>query len=230
MKKNTKLKVMILGGCGFVGTNIFLSLNKDFEIYLVDNFYKKTSKKNYNFLKKNFKNLKFSNINLLNFNKINNFIKKVKPEIMIFLAGQVSMIDSIHDPINDLKLNTLTLLNVLDSYKDLKIKEKFIIYASSNKVYGDLNKITYAVKGNRYIPKSMEKSFNEDLSVDLKTPYGCSKGTSENYLFEYSRLTDIKYIIARHSSIYGNYQNSTINQGWVSWFINEYEIQKKQNT
>ncbi len=217
-----KRKIIIFGGCGFVGTNLYLKLFKKFEIHLVDNFYKLDSRKNFNELKKIEKNIQFYKIDVRDKKNIDLIIKKIKPFFIIILTGQVSMIKSIENPIEDMEINLSGTLNILDSYKKINIKEKYVIFTSSNKVYGNLDYLNLLKKGKRYLNKSKLK-LNEKLPVDLKTPYGCSKGAAEIYIKEYSRLSNIKYFILRHSSIYGNFQNSNINQGWFNWFINEYK-------
>ena len=222
-----KKKIILFGGCGFVGTNIYESLSKNFKITIVDNFFKKESKKNYIYLKSKFTNLDFKKIDVRDYDKVHKVISEVSPFFIVILSGQVSMNYSLINPIEDLNINLNGTLNILEAYSKCKQKQKNIIFTSSNKVYGTLNQIKLKKYKLRYINSTRIK-LNENLNVDLKTPYGCSKGCAEIYIKEFSRLHNIKYFILRHSSIYGNYQNSNINQGWFTWFLNEYKLAKNK--
>ena len=223
-----KKTIIIFGGCGFVGTNLYIYLNKKFNILLVDNFFKKDSKKNFIYLSKKYKKIKFINADVRNFKRVNQIVKEYKPFFIIILSSQVSMNKSIENKIEDLNINLNGTVNILEAYSRLNMKFKNIIFTSSNKVYGDLKNIKLKKGKYKYIKNSRIK-LDEDIPIDLKTPYGCSKGCAEIYIKEYSRLHSINYYILRHSSIYGIHQNSNINQGWFTWFLNEYKNKLDEN-
>ena len=56
------------------------------------------------------------------------------------------------------------------------------------------------------------------LPLDFSTPYGCSKGSADQYFRDWSRVYGIKTVVFRHSSIYGGRQFASFDQGWVGWF------------
>ena len=69
--KKIKMKILITGGCGFVGTNLALVLkSKGYKIDSLDNLSRKGSKYNLSLLKRKNKNFKF---NIENFEKFKNF-------------------------------------------------------------------------------------------------------------------------------------------------------------
>jgi CDP-paratose 2-epimerase len=60
--------------------------------------------------------------------------------------------------------------------------------------------------------------FDEKITLDFHSPYGCSKGAADQYMLDYARIFGLKTIVFRHSSMYGGRQFATYDQGWVGWF------------
>jgi CDP-paratose 2-epimerase len=54
--------------------------------------------------------------------------------------------------------------------------------------------------------------------LDFASPYGCSKGSADQYVRDWYRNYGLKTVVFRHSSIYGGRQYATVDQGWVGWF------------
>ena len=143
------------------------------------------------------------------------------------LAGQVTMTKSIMDPYKDFQVNALGAMNVLDSIRKYS-PQTAIFFSSTNKVYGDLEDYTYEETATRYICKEFPEGFDESLSLDFCSPYGCSKGCADQYMLDFSRIYGIKSVVFRHSSMYGSRQFATYDQGWVGWFVAK-AIEKYQN-
>mgnify|MGYP000999481589 FL=1 len=57
--------------------------------------------------------------------------------------------------------------------------------------------------------------------MDFHSPYGCSKGAADQYVYDYSRIYGLQVCVFRHSSMYGGRQFSTFDQGWVGWFCDQ---------
>jgi CDP-paratose 2-epimerase len=206
---------LITGGCGFVGTNLALGL-KNKKIVIVDNFSKKKSLLNYLFLKKN-KNITFFKKNISNKKFIFDIVKEYKPHTIFHLAGQVAMSRSIIDPINDFFDNTVGTLYLLEAIRKFSKKTR-IIYSSTNKIYGDFSNLKIKEGKTRYFVNNFNNGFSEKFSLDFKTPYGCSKGSADQYVLDYGRMYKINTAVFRHSTIYGGRQFFTYDQGWLGWF------------
>ena len=206
---------LITGGCGFVGTNLALGL-KNKKIVIVDNFSKKKSLLNYLFLKKN-KNITFFKKNISNKKFIFDIVKKYKPHTIFHLAGQVAMSRSIINPINDFFDNTVGTLYLLEAIRKFSKKTR-IIYSSTNKIYGDFSNLKIKEGKTRYFVNNLNNGFSEKFSLDFKTPYGCSKGSADQYVLDYGRMYKINTAVFRHSTIYGGRQFFTYDQGWLGWF------------
>ena len=212
------MKYIITGGCGFVGINLALSFSKQIykDILVVDNLSKKTAIKNLNLLKK--AKISFKKIDIAKSpNTIQTLIKKTKPKVIFHLAGQVAMSTSIRDPYLDFNGNVKSTINILEGIRKHS-KKTSLIFASSNKVYGDLSNFSYKETKTRFKIKKKFNGFSENNYLDFKSPYGCSKGSADQYVLDYARVFGLKTVVFRHSSIYGGRQFFTYDQGWLGWF------------
>lgn len=152
---------------------------------------------------------------------------KNKFDAVFHLAGQVAMTSSIENPYKDFEINTIGTLNVLDSIRSYSLNTA-ILYSSTNKVYGDLEQYHYIENETRYECLEYSNGFTETIPLDFHSPYGCSKGSADQYLLDYYRMFDVKSVVFRHSSMYGSRQFATYDQGWVGWFCQK-AIEKYKN-
>jgi len=211
------MKYLITGGCGFVGSNLAAEvLKRGEELVVFDNLFRFGSSKNLEWLNL-IGEFKYYALDIRNLNDIETVIKLEKPDIVFHLAGQVAMTTSISNPRLDFEINALGTFNLLDSIRKYS-PQTMVLYSSTNKVYGDFNNLTFIEKETRYECLEYPKGFDESLPLDFHSPYGCSKGTADQYLLDFHRIYGIKTVVFRHSSMYGGNQHSTIDQGWIGWF------------
>ena len=215
------MKLLITGGLGFLGSNLAAdAITNGQELLLFDNLYRSGSHENLAWLQNQGK-FKFVHGDVRNQNDITRVIQQFKPDAIFHLAGQVSMTASIANPRMDFEVNVLGSLNLLEAVR-MFAPEASVIYSSSNKVYGNLEQYTYSESDNRYECIEHPNGFNEKVSLDFRSPYGCSKGAADQYMLDYARIFDLKTVVFRHSSMYGGRQFSTYDQGWVSWFCQKF--------
>ncbi len=222
------MKYLITGGCGFVGSNLALEvLSKKEDLIIFDNLFRFGSSQNLKWLQFQAKNkFQFIHGDIRNNNDVEKVVREEKPDIIFHLAGQVSMLNSINNPRLDFEVNTYGTFNLLETVRMYSPKS-VVIYASSNKVYGSLSQFQYEEKEKRYICKDHPNGFDENISLNFHSPYGCSKGTADQYMLDYARIFGLKTIVFRHSSMYGGRQFATYDQGWISWFCQKaIEIKK----
>lgn len=137
------------------------------------------------------------------------------------LAAQVAVTTSLTDPAADFAVNlggTLALLEALRRRPD----PAPLVFASTNKVYGDLADLTYRRVGDAYAPEDpaiLAHGVGEDRPLDFHTPYGCSKGGADQYVLDYARSFGVPTCVLRMSCIYGPRQMGTEDQGWVAHFL-----------
>ncbi len=147
---------------------------------------------------------------------------------MIFhLAGQVAMTTSIESPRRDFEINVLGSINVLEAVR-LYSPRTAVIYASSNKVYGNLSHLDLVEAATRWQPRAGGAGVDEQTAIEFHTPYGCSKGAADQYMLDYARQFGLKTVVFRHSTIYGGRQFATFDQGWVGWFCRQAMEAKQQ--
>jgi CDP-paratose 2-epimerase len=220
------MRYLITGGCGFIGSNLVAeALNRKEEVFIIDNLSRFGSEKNLKWISSLGK-FKFYKKDIRDIDTTNSIIKDIKPDVIFHLAGQVAMTTSIKEPYMDFEINAKGSLNILEAVR-IYSPQTTVIYSSTNKVYGDLEKYHYIENNTRYICKEYPKGFREDIGLDFHSPYGCSKGTADQYMLDYSRIYGLNTVVFRHSSMYGGRQYATYDQGWVGWFCQKaIEIKK----
>lgn len=171
------MKIAIVGGAGFIGTNLYFYLkDKKHKVKIFDNL----------LIKKNLKYLSIKNIIKCDLLKKIDLEKKLKDfDIIINLAGQTGVVPSNLNPLESIKKNIIGFLNLIEVAKKSKIKT--IINAStSGAIYGNSKKI------------SNETDYSKPLSI-----YGLTKDFNEKMSKIISNK--IKIIHLRFSNVYGPY-------------------------
>ena len=137
------------------------------------------------------------------------------------MAAQVAVTTSLVEPREDFEINILGTLNLLDALRSANPTAP-VIFASTNKVYGDLADLDFRLQGERYVPIDTSVAahgISESRPLDFHTPYGCSKGAADQYVLDYARSFGIPAAVLRMSCIYGVRQMGTEDQGWVAHFL-----------
>lgn len=211
------MKLLITGGCGFLGSNLAQdALERGDEVVIFDNLYRTGSRENLVWLQGQGEFI-FEHGDIRNQNDITRLIKTFKPDIIFHLAGQVAMTTSIANPRMDFEINVIGTHNLLEVLRQ-HAKDAILVYSSTNKVYGDLEQFTYRETETRYECIEQPNGFDETTQLDFHSPYGCSKGAADQYVLDYARIFGLKTVVFRHSSMYGGRQFASCDQGWVGWF------------
>ena len=215
------MKCVITGAAGFIGTNLTIRLlSLGHELLLVDDLSRSGVKENAEFLESQFGVL-ISRVDVSDKEDFNRALFEFGDfNLLIHLAGQVSLLGSISNPRRDFEINALGSLNILEFLR-IYMPAAIVIGMSSNKIYGDLNQVEYIETPMRYSTPGYATGFNEDLPLDFHGPYGCSKGTQDQYFIDYHRIYGLKTVSLRQSSVYGLYQKPVSDQGWIAYFLEE---------
>lgn len=194
-------KVLLVGGCGFIGHNLALKLLKNnFDVNIVDslginnlfsidkedvknkNLYSSILKNRIDLINNN--NIKFNIQDARDYHAISRIYDEINPDIIIHLAAVSHANKSNKDPHSTFDHSLRTLENTLDFAKNKKIH---VIYISSSMVYGDFN----------------NKEVNENTSCNPIGIYGNLKYAGELIVKSYNQVFDLPYTIIRPSALYG---------------------------
>ena len=210
------MKILITGGCGFIGSNLAVFLknkNKNFEINTLDNFFRSGSKFNLVRLKNNA--IKNYNYDI----KETKFLKKLpKYDLIIHCAAEPAIEVSKKNLTEVFHINLVGTLNVLQKCVSDKSK---LIFLSSSRVYS-INELTKLRRKKTHINEQFSTGYPNSI-------YGFSKKSSEELIKEYSYLYEIKYIINRLAVISGPWQFGKQEQGFVSLWVWRHLNNKKLN-
>ncbi len=178
-----KLKVVITGGAGFIGSHIVEHwLNEGAEVHVIDNL----------------RTGKISNIEIFPdvvFHKGSitdrDLVFKVfeGADYVHHLAAMISVPESVEKPKECVDINVNGLLNILDASKEFGIKK--IVHSSSAAIYGD----------NPVSPKTI------DMKPQPKSPYGITKLDGEYYLQMYNDICGIGAVSLRYFNVFGQRQD-----------------------
>lgn len=194
-------KILLVGGCGFIGHNLAIHLkNKGAIPVIIDSLavnnilsFADNEIKN----KKLYTSILNNRIELLNFNQIKLIIqdardyhavskiyKDINPDVIIHLAAVSHANKSNKDPHSTFDHSFRTLENTLDY---ARVNKTHIIYMSSSMVYGNFD----------------SKDVNEETPCKPIGIYGTLKYSGELLVKAYNQVFDLPYTIIRPSALYG---------------------------
>jgi CDP-paratose 2-epimerase len=138
-------------------------------------------------------------------------------EAIFHLAAQVAVTTSVTNPRDDFKINALGTFNVLEAARATGTNP-VVIYSSTNKVYGGMEEAKVVEGPERYALADLPLGVAETWPLDFHSPYGCSKGTGDQYVRDYARIYGLPTVVFRQSAIYGERQFGVEDQGWLAHF------------
>jgi CDP-paratose 2-epimerase len=212
--------VVIFGGAGFIGSNLAHHLLRDTraKVHIFDNLSRLGSRQNLTWLQEAAKDsgrLKITIGDVRNYTLVERAVRHATE--IYHLAAQVAVTDSIEDPRLDFEVNAGGTLNILEAARRAGHRP-FILYTSTNKVYGSLSGQSL-VAYQRCYRLAPQDSVTEAQPLNFHSPYGCSKGAADQYVRDYARIYGLPTVVFRMSCIAGTRQFGTEDQGWVAHFI-----------
>ena len=215
---STTGKILITGGCGFIGSNLAAHyLEKGREVVIYDNFSRLGAESNAAWLAaQSDGRLEFVIGDVRDFKALCKAVPGA--DVVAHLAAQVAVTHSVTDPREDFEINAVGGFNLLEAIRGYGA-DPVILYASTNKVYGELDEVEVVEQRTRYEFEGIEHGISEDIPIDLHSPYGCSKGALDLYMLDYARIYGLKTVVFRQSCIYGPRQFGVEDQGWVAHFV-----------
>ena len=174
-------KVIVTGGCGFIGSHLVDELLKNkVKVIVLDSLITGRSS---NLNLKN-KNLKFIKCDISKYNKkFSNYFKNI--DAVFHLAALADIVPSINDPQLYFSTNVQGTLNILKASQNNSIKK--IVYAASASCYG--------------IPKKFPT--DENSIISLQYPYALTKKLGEDLLIHWSKVYKMNVTSLRLFNVFG---------------------------
>src|SRR3982074_2990779 len=219
--RNHDRPILITGGCGFIRRHLADTLaRRGDKVIAFDNLSRGGVRENAQWLK-----IRHGDLVSIVTGDIRDSISVIEAvrgaRGVLHLAAQVAVTGSMQDPVEDFEINARGTLNTLEAIR-LHNPSAPIIFASTNKVYGRLvsdEQIKKAGRSHGPAVAQFASGVGEDASLDLYSPYGCSKGAADQYVRDYARVYGLNAAVLRMSCIYGPRQFGTEDQGWLAHFM-----------
>jgi CDP-paratose 2-epimerase len=213
--------VLITGGAGFIGSNLAERLLREpgTRVRVFDNLSRRGVMHNVEWLqhKADRSRLEIVEGDVRDASAVRRVTRDASE--IYHLAAQVAVTTSVDDPATDFEINAMGTFHVLEGAR-ASGRNPFLLFTSTNKVYGGLEGVPVAVRGTRY--KAQLPNFvgiDESEPLDFHSPYGCSKGAADQYVRDYARIYGLDSVVFRMSCIAGPRQFGNEDQGWVAHFL-----------
>jgi UDP-glucose 4-epimerase len=194
-------RVMITGGLGFIGSNLARQLvDLDADVLLVDSLIPDYGGNLFNI--DGLDGARRVNIADVRQQSTMNYLVRDR-EVIFNLAGQVSHIDSMRDPYQDLEINCRSQLTILEACRRNNPATK-VVFAGTRQVYGKPDTLPV---DERHLVRPTDVN-------------GINKVAGEYYHLVYNNVFGVRACSLRLTNVYGPRQLLRHNrQGFIGWFI-----------
>ncbi|MCM8778396.1 MAG: dTDP-glucose 4,6-dehydratase [Candidatus Omnitrophica bacterium] len=181
-------KILVTGGCGFIGSNFIRYILKKYPHYKIINLDKLTYAGNIENLRDIEKDprYKFIKGDICDQRVVKKLLRAV--DIVINFASETHVDRSLQNAKNFLKTNFYGTYVLLEAARERKTK--LYLQISTDEVYGSRK----------------EGFFQENSPLNPSNPYSISKASADLLVLSYQRTYKIPVIIARSSNNFGPYQ------------------------
>jgi UDP-glucose 4-epimerase len=192
------MKILVTGGAGFIASHVadaYITAGHD--VAILDDL-SRGSMSNVN------PRARFYKGDIRDRGFVEQVFATEKPEAVNHHAAQMDVRRGVREPVFDASVNILGSINLLEAAVAHKIN-RFVYVSTAGAAYGE--------------PKEMPVP--EGYPINPITPYGISKHTVEHYLFTFSALYGLPYVVLRYGNVYGPRQSSKGEAGVFAIFCEQ---------
>ena len=190
------MNILVTGGAGFIGSHIVDAyIDSNHHVVVVDNMSR--GRKEFINPKATFYSISISDPQLAS------IIQDENIEIINHHAAQISVSDSVKNPVKDAESNIIGTLQLLQNAVECNV-ERIIFASTGGAIYGEQD----------YFPA------RENHPQRPTSPYGLSKLSVEGYLRFYKEQYGLKSTVFRYGNVFGPRQNPNGEAGVVAIFYN----------
>ena len=194
------MKIVITGGLGFIGSHLCdLLAKQNHQIILISKSFSKKAN-----ITNTSKNVKIEKLDVTNYSKLGTFLEKIKPDVIVHLAGNTSHSASFEKPMSDIDVNAKSTLFILEKIRQVNKKCKFILGS------------TFIVIGK---PKKLP--VNENSTCNPTTIYGANRLLSEYYCNIYHEVYGLDTLTFRITNSFGPREQVVSTKNAVNFLIHE---------
>lgn len=173
------MKVLVTGGCGFIGSHVVDAfIREGHDVIVIDDL----------------SSGKVENLNgrarlyALDIctDAIESVFREERPDIVDHHAAQISVPQSVKEPLRDAEVNIKGTVRLLGLAKTYGVN-KFIFASTGGAIYGEALKVPT----------------DEDYSPEPLSPYAIAKFAGEKYIRYYFHQYGLDYTILRYANVYG---------------------------
>lgn len=212
--------LLVTGGAGFIGCNLVDRLaTAGHHVIVLDNLGRRGVERNLEWLTRRHGSRIKALITDVRGQEATDAVRDCAG--VFHLAAQVAVTTSFEDALQDLDINVRATVALLEAVARRPAPPPFI-FASTNKVYGDLGDVALEKAEQSVRPRNQglrRCGISEDRPLAFHTPYGCSKGAADQYVLDFARTRRVPGVVLRMSCVYGPHQYGSVDQGWVAHFL-----------
>lgn len=213
--------VLVTGGAGFIGSNLADRLARDgHDVLVYDALARPGVERNLAWLRaRHPRRVSAITADIRDQDALRAALRDA--QAVFHLAAQVAVTTSLTDPAEDFGVNLGGTFALLDLLRRRPVP---LVFASTNKVYGNLAGVALDRQGEAWRPRALDLAMHgvgETQPLDFHAPYGCSKGAADQYVLDFARSLGVPGTVLRMSCIYGERQLGTEDQGWVAHFLRQ---------
>jgi UDP-glucose 4-epimerase len=191
-----KMRVLITGGAGFIGSHIAEALLREgLEVAVLDNL---STGKRENVPP----GVPFYQVDLRDGEGVERVFREFRPTHVSHQAAQASVKVSVEDPLLDFAVNLVGGMNLLEACRRHGV-EKLVFASTGGAIYGE-------------VPEG--EAAEETWPPRPKSPYAASKAAFEGYLSAYGQNYGLRWVSLRYGNVYGPRQDPHGEAGVVAIF------------